>query len=367
MMENSSVKRVLVCPLNWGIGHATRCVPVIRMLINKGFQVIVASEGYPLHFLQYEFPELEFYEFPGFSPTYPKNGNMVLRMLASAPFFLAGILQEHHQLKKLVKELNINLVISDNRYGLWHRQVRSIFIIHQVMIKTPNWLRFAEPILYFVNRLMINRFDECWIPDMAGNENLSGDLSHKYPLPRNAVFIGRLSRFRFGIENRQRDGALVVLLSGPEPQRTILEEKLVNQLLAAKLPCTIISGKPGSGEVVKAIDNVRIVPHLPTVELEKLLHSVSLIICRPGYSTIMDLVATGAKALFIPTPGQTEQEYLAELHQNRGTFCFVKQQDLNLLRDIEKALGYKGICIDGQPDLLVNCIEALRKHLGMLT
>ncbi|HPT02606.1 MAG TPA: glycosyltransferase [Bacteroidales bacterium] len=359
-MGSEQAIKVLVCPLNWGIGHATRCVPVIRSLVGRGFRVVLAADGRSMHFLMNEFPDLEFIRFSGFSPRYPYHGSMALKMLASVPAFVTSIFREHHQLKEIVSEHHIGLVISDNRYGLWHRQVKSVIMIHQVMIKTPGFLRWAEPLLYFINRLMISRFHECWIPDFPGVVNLSGDLSHKYPLPSNARFIGGLSRFEPGrLKPGNTSGALVALLSGPEPQRTILENILIKKLRAANIDCIVISGKTEAVSQPKTVDGITIIPHLPTGELENMLRSAPLVICRPGYSSIMDLAAIGKKALFIPTPGQTEQEYLASFHEKQGTFYYAEQRNFDLEESLHKASGYSGISSWPQESLLMQRIDSL--------
>lgn len=364
-MENHPAIKVLVCPLNWGLGHATRCVPVIRMLRNKGFRVIIGADGLPLEFLRLEFPDLEYCRFPGFSPSYPRDGKMVLRMLASVPAFITGIIREHRLLKILAAELGISLVISDNRYGLWHRKIKSILIIHQIMIKTPQRLRVMEPLLYLINRLMISRFDECWIPDLPGDINLSGDLSHKYPLPRNANFIGPLSRFEPAGGQKKTGDFVLALISGPEPQRSTFEDILTKQLADSDIPVIILTGKPGSSEKAHTIGHVTLIPHLPTSEFQDLLHSASTVICRSGYTTLMDLATVGARALFIPTPGQTEQEYLAKYHEQKGHFAYMKQNNLNLYSGLDRMPAYKGVIIMSRENLLAARNESLAKQFGM--
>ena len=192
---------------------------------------------------------------------------------------------------------------------------------------------------------MISRFDECWIPDYEESPGLSGDLSHKYPLPKNAKFIGPLSRFyqaKTYSEKNAVDGKIITIISGPEPQRSIFEDLLTVQLLELNQPGTILSGKPESGNQSTSKDKLTILPHLPTQEMSDLINTSSIVICRSGYSSIMDLYALGSKALFVPTPGQTEQIYLAELHQKAGSTLWRKQDKLNLKADIDEALKYSG-------------------------
>jgi UDP:flavonoid glycosyltransferase YjiC (YdhE family) len=237
------------------------------------------------------------------------------------------------------------LVISDILYGLWNKEVKSILITHQVMVKTPTWLSFTEYIFYLFSRMMISRFDECWIPDHKPSPGLSGDLSHKYRLPGNAKFIGPLSRFT-GLRKVSKEFSdklkITVIISGPEPQRSIFEDLIINQLSRLNIIASLLSGKPDFEETVFINNRITVHPHLKTAELESVIADSDLIICRSGYSSIMDLSVFGSKVLFVPTPGQTEQVYLAKLHQKSGTALWRPQNKLNLETDIPEALKYQG-------------------------
>jgi len=336
---------ILISPLDWGLGHASRCIPVIYELIKAGHKVTIAGYGRSLILLRKEFPNLDSAELKGFSPSFSKTGKMVLHLFLLLPQFIGTIFHEHRNLKSLIQQKKFDIIISDNRYGLWNKQIKSILITHQVMVKTPAWLKFAEYPIYLVSRLMISRFDECWIPDYKESPGLSGDLPHKYPLPRNAKFIGPLSRFKQSesySEKESDDDKITAIISGPEPQRSIFEDLLIKQLLELKQPGIIVSGKPESVKKATPKGNLTLIPHLPTQEMSELINTSSLVICRSGYSSIMDLHALGSKALFIPTPGQTEQIYLAQLHQKAGTAMWRKQETLNLNADIKEALKYPG-------------------------
>lgn len=358
-MEKNPTINVLICPLNWGIGHATRCVPVIRELLKQGFRVIIGADGLPLELLRLEFPGLEFCRFPGFSPLYPANGNLLVKLFTQIPAFISGIFREHQLLKKLVSDLDLSLVISDNRYGVWHKKVRSVLIIHQIMIKTPRWLRLTEPLLYLANRMLINRFDECWIPDLPGEDNLAGDLSHKYPLPGNAAYIGILSRFETQSTAQKTRNHILALISGPEPQRSIFEDILSKQLPGLNMPAIVLTGKPGSQEEIQTHGNVTSIPHLPARELQNLIHSASAVICRAGYSSIMDLAATGTGALLIPTPGQTEQEYLAAYHEMKGHFAMMKQGEADLAKGLNGLKTCNSITAKANDKLLEQQVSRL--------
>lgn len=189
--------KVLVCPLNWGLGHATRCVPLIQKLIHKGHEVVIAADGHPLHLLKEIFPHVRFIESASYKITYNKGKSQVTAMLRSIPTILIGIIKEHRWLKQLNKQEQFEQVISDNRFGLWNKHIHSIYMTHQLMIKMPPLLKLMEPIVWLCHRFLINRYDQCFVPDNQGENNLSGDLSHLYPLPQNVQFIGPLfSLFR---------------------------------------------------------------------------------------------------------------------------------------------------------------------------
>jgi uncharacterized protein (TIGR00661 family) len=361
---SSESLNVLVSPLDWGLGHASRCIPVIRQLLAEGHKVTIGAYGRSLDLLQQEFPFLERIELQGFSPSYPKSGRMVLHLLSLLPKFLYGMIHEHRKLKNLISLHHFDVVISDNRYGLWNKNVKSILITHQVMIKTPAWMRFGEYPLYLVSRTMIKRFDDCWIPDYAKAPGLSGDLSHKYPLPRNARFTGPLSRFQnTGIPDKKIsiESKISAVLSGPEPQRSIFEKIVSQQLTKTNLPSFIIRGKPESAETSIKKHNLTLIAHTNTENFRSLIESSELIICRSGYSSIMDLNALGVKALFVPTPGQTEQIYLAELIQKNGIALSRTQENLNLDVDISEAMRFPGFKKDSDNSGLEAAIKALKK------
>lgn len=329
-------KRVLVAPLDWGLGHATRCIPLIRCLLENKAEVIIAADGRPGELLKREFPGLEHVALPGYNIRYPAKGSMALKMLTSAPRILAGAKKEHQLLEEIVRERKINAVISDNRFGCWSGQVKSIFITHQLKVRTP----VASAMLRRMNYRFIINYDACWIPDEGGEPNLSGELSHGFPLPGNAVFIGPLSRLQpVFVEVKKYD--VLAILSGPEPQRSIFEDILLKQLQSSPLRSLVVRGvteEQGS----RMLGNCEIVPSLGSAALSEAIASSGIIVSRPGYSTIMDLAAVGGKAVFVPTPGQTEQEYLAEnLLQKKVAFS-QKQKHFDLVVARKRSEGFSG-------------------------
>jgi uncharacterized protein (TIGR00661 family) len=355
---------ILISPLDWGLGHAARCIPIISGLIEAGHKVTIAGYGRSLIMLRKEFPTLESIEITGFSPSYPGSENMVLHLFLRLPKFIRTMVIERRHLKKLISQYHFDVIISDNRYGFRNKNIRSILITHQVMIKTPGWLRFAEYFIYRVSRMLISRFDECWIPDYKESPGLSGDLSHKYPIPANAKFIGLLSRFPISGQLPDKDSSerkITAIISGPEPQRSLFEALVTKQLRELDQPAIIIGGKPESVEIPETTTNLSIIPYLGSAELQSVISASSLVICRSGYSTIMDLQALGAKAIFVPTPGQTEQIYLAKLHEGAGTALWRTQEELHLKADIPKAIKYLGFLKKQTENGLFTAIDALKK------
>jgi predicted glycosyltransferase len=347
---------VLVCPLDWGIGHATRCVPIISQLQQNNFNVIIAADGRPFDFLHDRFPDLEIIIFKGFRIRYSSGRNMILSMILQSPLIFLNIFLEHNKLKKIIREKKPDVVISDNRFGLWSRKVYSIYMTHQVMIKAPERWQWAEPLLHKLHSSFIRKYDECWIPDLPGDPNLSGDLSHKYPLPKNASYIGILSRFSKNCQLPTSPGLpfpssplplfpspdLLVLLSGPEPQRSIFEKIVMEELDRHRgLHAVVLQGLPGEHRESFPIPGVAVFNHLPDTEIEKLIRNAGIIVCRPGYSTLMDLVALGRNAILVPTPGQTEQEYLAERLSGSGQFFAMEQDRFDLGLALEEGLRLK--------------------------
>lgn len=333
-------KRILICPLDWGLGHATRCIPIIRYLIENEFKVIIAADNRPLELLKKEFPSSEFLQLPGYEVNYSEKIPMIWSIFFSIPRIIKGICREHISLKKIIKNNNIDLVISDNRYGLWSKKIPCVFITHQLLIKSP----FAEKILFKINKYFINKYNECWVPDRGGNDNLSGDLAHYFPLQKNTFFIGALSRFSSSLsveENRKEVLDVMVILSGTEPQRSVFEKIILQQLKHTSLKTLIVRGIPETGTSVKD-GNIEIISHLKTPEMLRAILSAKIIIARSGYSTIMDLATLGKKAIFVPTPGQTEQEYLAEYHCKNQTAFTTKQEDFDLTRALEESRKYRG-------------------------
>lgn len=305
-------QRVLIAPLHWGLGHATRCIPLIRQQLEAGNEVLVAANGGPRVLLESYFPEVHFLDIPFMEITYPRDGNMSRHFFLNGPRLLRSIWREHRLLPSIVKAERIDLVISDSRFGLWTGSAKCVFVTHQVRIKSPHF----EGLINRLNRWIMHRYDEVWIPDDEQAPGLAGELSHPSGLPEHARYIGPLSRFEQAVERKaEKHWKAVIIISGPEPQRSLFEADMARRFIEADEPALMLSGKPGGIEH-REIGKLKIVGHLGDAELLEALACAETVIARSGYSTIMDLHALGLQAELHPTPGQTEQEYLSNLHEN---------------------------------------------------
>jgi UDP-N-acetylglucosamine transferase subunit ALG13 len=353
--KNDTKKRVLVAPLDWGLGHATRCVPVIREFIRLGFQVLLAGENAIAQLLKEEFPELTVLHLKGYRIRYGKNRrSFVIKMFLQLPKILRCIKEEKKWLEKIIASYNIDIVFSDNRFGLYSTNAHCIFMTHQLFIKTGN--SFTEKIAQKINYRYINRFDECWVPDNAGAENLAGILSHPAKMPELPVkYIGILSRFTKQEFEKKYD--LAAVLSGPEPQRSFFEDILLKQIKGSSLNAVVVRGLPCNTEI-PAI-KTKILNHLPAAALNELILSSRIVISRSGYSTLMDLATIGTSAILVPTPGQTEQEYLAEYLSGKNYFISAPQEGLQLQEQVKKIELLQPMVFPNEKDKLSEAITAL--------
>jgi uncharacterized protein (TIGR00661 family) len=331
-------KAILIAPLDWGLGHAARCVPIIKELQHYPFRIIIAGEGAVAAMLKQEFPEVEIIPLPGYKIKYSKNKRrFLLKLLIQFPGVLYSVLKEHRWLNKVKQELNLCAVISDNRFGLFNRSITSVYITHQLSIKTGN--RLSDKIATLIHRKISKNYTQCWIPDFNHKKKLGGLLSYTVKLRRNDLYIGCLSRFEKK-SSSEITIDLLVILSGPEPQRSIFENLLLVQLKNFEGKVVLVRGLPGNNISKPAYpfdENVIIKNHLPAKELNDLIEQSQLIISRSGYTTVMDLAKLGKKAILVPTPGQTEQEYLADYLSEQKMFFTVSQKKFDLKTALKQA------------------------------
>ncbi len=336
--------KILIVPLDWGLGHATRDIPIIHELLNAGCEVLIAAEGKHAALLAQEFPQLTLLPLRGYRIQYAQKGKFFgIKIIQQIPKIISAIRHEQRWLRELVKTHQIDAVISDNRFGLYHPDIPTVIISHQLLIKTP----FGGPLerwLKAMNYSYIRKYRHCWVPDYAGDNNLSGELSHPRPLPPNVQYLGCLSRFE-PKENGPQKYDLLVLISGPEPQRTNLEKMVLEQIRTLPIRALIVSGKPGTPEINQVTPQVQQVNHLNAAQLNEAMEASAMVLSRSGYTTLMDLAKLGKKAILVPTPGQSEQVYLGEWLMEKGYFYNVKQEEFNLATVLEavKIFSFKSL------------------------
>ncbi len=350
-------QKYLIAPLDWGLGHATRCIPLIDYLLSLGHRVFVCGEGSVEKLIKKEFPQVEFLQLRGYRISYSKSRKMFwYKILTQLPKIALAVRRERKWLSAVINQHKIDVVISDNRLGLYNQNAYSIFMTHQLGIKTGT--KFFDYFARKINYSYINRFNECWVPDIDDKEwSIAGELSHPQHFPKVPIkYIGLLSRINPTTSNTQYD--IAAILSGPEPQRTIFEKTVGALFSKSLLRGIIVRGLPGVNSTIESLPpNIKQVNHLDAVQMSLLLQSSSSVVCRSGYSTVMDLLKTGKPALLVPTPGQTEQVYLAQRMNHLGFFSSSDQS----------ALRHEDIlCITSSKKINSEVFELFKKELNRL-
>ena len=330
-------KRILVAPLNWGLGHATRCIPIIKALTHHGFEPIIASDGAALALLQKEFPLLSSIELPAYNITYAKNAiHFKLKLLKDSPKLLNAIHAEKNATEEIIETHHIQGIISDNCLGVRSKKVPSVFMTHQLNVLSGNttWLSTK------MHQNFIKKFDACWVPDVKNEPNLSGNLGHPNSFEIPTEYIGPLSRFEQ--KHLKKAYHFMVLLSGPEPQRTLLEKQLLEALKGYPKKVVFIKGVMEKEQSIQLIGNITVYNFMTSDLLERTINESEFIISRSGYTTIMDLAKLNKKAFFIPTPGQYEQEYLAKRFTELGMVPSCSQEEFTIDK-IESIASFTGL------------------------
>jgi len=358
-------KTVIYAIIDWGLGHVTRSTPIIRRLISDGNRVILISHGKALSMLKEEFPDCIIRDVKDTQIAYPKFGWMfVFMMVAQVPKMLLGWRHERQQIQALEKEFKPDLIMTEMRLGIWSKHTPSILITHQLRFHLPTGLAWAGIFGEWFNRIVFTHFNYIFVPDAKGKPNLSGDLSHNSRISRHrkVCYIGCLSSIVPDADPPEKDIDLMISISGPEPQRTQFEEKILGQLDSISGTGVITLGTPAIGNnIVKKTDNVTVYSHLNRKEMNSMMQRANHVVCRSGYSTVMELLALQKSALFVPTPGQTEQEYLADLYEKEGLFGCCTQDKLDL-----KNIQFTGNHRIAQEHIPINQLDHINELLESL-
>lgn len=317
--------KILVAPLNWGLGHATRCIPIIRHYLAQGDEVVLGGDGDSLRLLQRTFPALRCINLPSLELRYTTNAQQRGFYLRAVWALIRFTIADYYYLRQTLAIEHFDMVISDNRFGCFSRDVRSVYITHQLYPVLPKRLRWLQPFARALHACIYKRYAELWVPDYADpSHNLSGELSHGGRFDRRAKYIGPLSRFApidtmphnttpfYTTLPNPTSYTHLALLSGLEPQRSIFEKEILQRYEHSSESLLLVRGKISEPKTTIHKGNITIVPSISDTDLIHAAKNAHKIIARSGYSTIMDLEALGVlhKAEFYPTPGQSEQEYL---------------------------------------------------------
>ncbi|OJV52921.1 MAG: hypothetical protein BGO31_03975 [Bacteroidetes bacterium 43-16] len=335
-------QKILIAPLDWGLGHTTRCIPIIQYLQACGHEVYAAAEGNAAQLLRNNFPDLNILPLKGYNIEYSKTrSGFIFKILQQLPKIIATIKAERLWLEKIQAEYGFDGIISDNRYGMYHKDIKNVVLTHQVQILSGMG-PLADLIMLKWHRGLLERFKACWIVDSPEAPGLSGKLAHPRQLPRNAAYIGYLSQF-FDTPGQSRapvKNHFLVLLSGPEPMRSQFEQKLWQQCTALEeYTFTFVAGKSGQAAPGPVPAHITWHSYLGAEKLAEEILNASGMVCRGGYTTLMDLQVLQRPALLVPTPGQTEQEYLAKaLSKVNPYFSYKDQQDFELKDELAKML-----------------------------
>lgn len=351
---------VLVAPLDWGLGHTTRCIPIIRELIKQGCRVLIAGNAVQKALLLNEFPQAEFLDLFGYNINYSKSQwALPLKIFSQSTKILFAIKKEREWLQQIIKQYEPDAVISDNRYGLTHPGIYTVFITHQLFVQAP----FFRKRMQKWNYKYIQQFSECWVPDWKSDDNFSGELSHPEKLPRIPVqYLGPLSRLT-DLNLPEEKNHLLILLSGPEPQRTILENKIVQEIGQYPYTATVVRGLPIAKTIIPSTNMIQFYNHLPTEELNKEIARAEFVIARAGYTTIMDVLQLKKKSILVPTPGQTEQKYLAAYLLKKQWIFSVSQKKFSMHSALQQAKDFQYRLPPVQPGILSGVINQFLQKL----
>lgn len=328
---------ILVAPMDWGLGHTTRCIPLISILKSIGCEVITAGTAETKMVFQREFPGMEHLMLPSYGIRYGHGNNALgWRFLGRMPKILTKIKEEREVVRTFTEKRQVHGIISDNRFGCYHSKIPSVFITHQLSLKTP----LGGPVDALATRInlhLVNRFQQVWIPDNEQSPSLAGTLAHpERTLPVPALYGGPLTRLQ-KLNTAKTQYRFLFLLSGPEPQRSIFEALLRQQSAQLEEEILLVRGiANGSDQIVKE-GHLHVVDFADSTALSSFLAASEMVVARSGYTTVMDLASLGKKALFVPTPGQTEQEYLAKHLSEQGLFFSTPQKDFHLQNAVQKA------------------------------
>ena len=340
-------KAVCISPLDWGLGHATRCISLIHALESLDYKVYIATEGKHEAILREAFPNAVFLHIKGYRIWYTRARALLIpAIIVQIPKIIKAVINEYFWLKRTAKQYSFDLIISDNRFGFFHKEIASVFITHQLELQTP--FAWSTRLNQIITYAFINKYAACWVADMLPPNNLSGVLANPKQVPNTRLwYMHCLSRLieeqevAEGIALNAKTNLFLGIVSGPEPQRTLLENILWEEGNALDEKFVLIAGLPDNNGYHKKTERGTLYHHLNGAALKNQIHQAEFIICRGGYTTLMELIPFQKKLIFIPTPGQTEQEYLGKYWEHKKWAICFSQSEFNLKDAINKAREFE--------------------------
>ena len=321
-------KKIVISPLNWGFGHAGRMIPIAQRLQQMGHEIIFGADADLIPMIRQELPGIEVIEVPGIKMHYSRFMPQYMAVLLQVPAVIFASVREHRHLKRIIRHKHPDIVISDNRFGFFNRNLFCVYVTHMIRIPFPKPFRFLDFIGIILHRKIINRYDACLVPDIMGPANLAGALSHVKKRYAKIIYAGLLSRFKaVNPMPAETEPYICLILSGPEPQRTILLRKVSSAAEKNKKKLIVLSTTKVDSSNNK--DNITFVIGRPSSVLQSYIEKAEVVICRSGYTSLMELVSLSKRAIIIPTPGQTEQEYLGEYNNGRWGFTCIRQNEID--------------------------------------
>ena len=341
---DSQKKNVFIAPLNWGLGHATRLLPLIKYLVEKNYTVYIGASGRSKEILKQEVNKCFFIDFPEYPIKYPQSRFFVSRfMLIVFPNMLLAMKKEKNRIKVLHEQYKFNLIISDNRFSLALKGVKSLLISHQLRYKLPWPIQKMEWLPEYFNTRHFRKYDKIIIPDTNQNKTLTGDLSHnmRYLPAEKLYYLGIMTDLEESIDGNNKAIDYFVIISGPEPQRTKFEKIILKQVCDLKGRIVVALGKPEKAYKIR-MGNVEIYAYLNREKISYYMKKAKFIISRPGYTTVMEMIESKKHGLFIPTPGQIEQIYLAKYYLENKWCYYTSQYRIDLINAVKIAQTYPG-------------------------
>ena len=340
-------KAVCISPLDWGLGHATRCISLMYALESLNYKVYIATDGKHEAILREAVPNATFLHLKGYRVWYTRSRALLIPgIIVQIPKIIASVVHEYFWLKRVAKKHKFDLIISDNRFGFFHKQIKSVFITHQLALQTP--FAWSTRLNQIITYTFINKYAACWVADMLPPNNISGILANPKHVPNTRLwYMNCLSRL---INEKDENSSSTInantnlflgIVSGPEPQRTLLENILWEEGNKIDEKFVVIAGLPDEKNHHQKTNKGNLYHHLNGAALKKEILNAQFIICRGGYTTLMELIPFQKKLILIPTPGQTEQEYLGKYwEQKKWAVCF-SQSEFNVNDAIKKAQEFE--------------------------